>query len=259
MLQKRVITAVLGVVIVLLALAFGDTAWRVLVYIGSMWAIIEFASLAHQRWYTIMSLAAYAVVTYSMWSHVPLDAHFLTVTLAVFLAMPVFLQNKVSVQQSAFVLAGALYIGLGGASLAGIGGLTHGRAWSLVYLLTIWSTDTAAYFVGRSVGGRKLLPAISPNKTVSGSLGGLVAAAVISTGVGMILISPTGWTHYVLVGVVGSLVGQVGDLVESAYKRTSGVKDSGHLLPGHGGMLDRVDSLLFAAPLVLWLISSLSS
>ncbi|QSO45369.1 phosphatidate cytidylyltransferase [Alicyclobacillus mengziensis] len=257
MLQKRVITATLGVAVVVLALLLGTTTWQVLVFIAAVWAMIEFASLAHQRFYAVMSICAYLVIAYAVFSRSPVGTHFLVVVLAVFLAIPVLLQNRVSVQQSAFVLAGALYIGLGAKSLTEMHALPNGTLWLFVYLLSVWSTDTAAYFVGRSVGGRKLLPAISPNKTVSGSLGGLVAAIIIPTIVGVIAISPHGWVKYVVVGFAASVVGQIGDLIESAYKRTSGVKDSGHLLPGHGGMLDRTDSLLFAAPIVLWLMTSL--
>ncbi|KPV39820.1 phosphatidate cytidylyltransferase [Alicyclobacillus ferrooxydans] len=258
MLQKRVITATLGVVVVVIAMALGDTAWRLLVYVGAMWAMIEFVGLAQQRWYGLLSICAYVVVSYALFSRSPVSAHSLVVVLAVFLAVPVLLQNRISVQQATFVLVGALYIGLGGSSLTAMRSVPHGWQWLLIYLLAIWSTDTAAYFVGRSVGGRKLLPAVSPNKTVSGSVGGLVAAIVIPTVLGVILISPVGWWKYAVVGLVASVAGQVGDLIESAYKRTSGVKDSGRLLPGHGGMLDRVDSLLFAAPLVYWIMQSLT-
>jgi phosphatidate cytidylyltransferase len=256
-LQKRVITATLGVAVVVLALVLGTATWRLLVLIAAVWAMIEFASLAHQRFYAVMSLCSYAVIAYSVFSRNPVGTPFLVVVLAVFLAIPVLLQNRVSVQQSAFVLAGALYIGLGAKSLTEMHALPHGTFWLLLYLLSIWSTDTAAYFVGRAIGGRKLLPAISPNKTVSGSIGGLVAAVIVSTVVGAVTISPHHWVRYVVVGLAASVIGQIGDLIESAYKRSSGVKDSGHLLPGHGGMLDRIDSLLFAAPIALWLMTSL--
>ena len=124
--------------------------------------------------------------------------------------------------------------------------LPRGLAWLLVVLLCTWLGDTAAYLVGRTVGRRPLIPRVSPNKTVEGAVGGLVGAALtgalavrlfgldLPVGVGLSL------------GAVIGVVGQLGDLAESLLKRQAGVKDSGNLIPGHGGMLDRIDALLFS-------------
>ena len=113
-------------------------------------------------------------------------------------------------------------------------------------LLVIWATDTAAFFVGRSVGGPKLAPAISPNKTWSGSLGGLVAAALVGL-LTAYYAGLEGVVGLVLMSMLISVVGQIGDLIESALKRRFGVKDSSNLIPGHGGVLDRLDSLITAS------------
>lgn len=257
-LRKRFVTAFLGAAIVLIGIAFGVSSWRVVVSVGSIWAMVEFAALAKQRWYLMCSLFAYAVVIWLIWSAHPFDLATAELIVAVFLAIPVIMRNQVSVQQSAFVAVGALYIGFGGLSLVTIRSVPHGWAWIILYLFSIWSTDTAAYFVGGSVKGPKLWPMVSPNKTVSGAVGGVITAGIVATVSGMLLIGPKGWDVYLLFGVVSSVLGQLGDLIESAYKRSSGVKDSGHLLPGHGGMLDRVDSLVFAAPAAVWLLSHLA-
>ena len=107
--------------------------------------------------------------------------------------------------------------------------------------------DTAAYYTGRAIGKRKLSPAISPNKTVEGFFGGVAGAVLGAVAVQLVLAPPLGMGHAVAAGLLAGLIGPVGDLVESAIKRANGVKDSGSLIPGHGGVLDRVDSLLFSA------------
>ncbi len=122
------------------------------------------------------------------------------------------------------------------------------RRWILVLLAGVWSFDTGAYLVGRAIGRRPFLPWISPRKTVEGVLGGLVVA---TAGVAIVLgISGSSPLDALVLGPLLGAVAQAGDLAESLLKRSAGVKDSGTLLPGHGGILDRVDSILFAAPVL---------
>lgn len=134
-------------------------------------------------------------------------------------------------------------------------------AWVVLQvLLIIWFGDSAAYFVGRKWGGRKLAPAISPNKTWSGAIGGLIGSAVggaignipLTTVCGVYRFSWTTIWVGMVSGVIIGLMGQIGDLVESSVKRELGIKDFGSLLPGHGGVLDRFDSLMFAATLLMF-------
>lgn len=119
----------------------------------------------------------------------------------------------------------------------------HGRETILWVLACIWATDIGAYFVGRAAGGAKLAPRISPGKTWAGLVGGMAWAAVASAAIGYAF----GLGETVPLAVAGAalaVVGQAGDLLESAAKRRAGVKDSGHLIPGHGGLLDRIDGLM---------------
>ena len=133
--------------------------------------------------------------------------------------------------------------------------LRHGHGAELVVWLfiVIWATDIGAYVVGRVVGGPKLAPAISPGKTWSGAVGGLAIATVAGVLAGIALGAPgimqTAWIALLL-----AVIGMIGDLAQSAFKRAAGVKDSGSLLPGHGGVFDRLDSLLAALPLYAVLI-----
>ena len=120
---------------------------------------------------------------------------------------------------------------------------TLGRETIIWIVLCIWATDTGAYVVGRAAGGAKLAPRISPSKTWSGLIGGMAWAAVASAATGYAF--GLGETiHLAVIGAGLAVVGQIGDLVESAAKRSAGVKDSGTLIPGHGGLLDRVDGLV---------------
>lgn len=142
-------------------------------------------------------------------------------------------------------------------------GQAAGTVVVLFPLVLTWASDIGAYFVGRAVGGPKLRPSISPGKTVSGAVGGVVATVLVAWLYQRFLLIPVAHLAFRSVALVGvavaiSVVGQVGDLAESQFKREANVKDSSNLLPGHGGMLDRLDSLFFTVPvmyvLLRWLV-----
>jgi phosphatidate cytidylyltransferase len=124
--------------------------------------------------------------------------------------------------------------------------LRSGTAWALALVAVVWGYDTGAYFTGRLIGRRRLIDHISPSKTVEGLFGGLVVAT-LAAGLGTWLIGLEAW-HALVIGPLVGLAAQAGDLAESMLKRAAGRKDSGFLIPGHGGILDRIDSFLFAAP-----------
>ena len=127
--------------------------------------------------------------------------------------------------------------------------LPNGFIWSIYVFVTVWLTDTGAYITGNALGKRKLAPRVSPNKSVEGAIGGLIVALLAGsifwmwTGLGSL-------PAILALSLLTSIVSQIGDLFESALKRSGGVKDSGNLIPGHGGILDRFDSFLFAIPVV---------
>jgi phosphatidate cytidylyltransferase len=123
----------------------------------------------------------------------------------------------------------------------------RGRAWVLLAVAVTFGNDTGAYFAGRAFGRHKLYPAVSPAKTVEGGVGGMAAALLIMFALRATLAPWLTVADCVLVALPASVLGPIGDLVESLIKRSAGVKDSGHLIPGHGGMLDRIDALLFVA------------
>ena len=122
----------------------------------------------------------------------------------------------------------------------------------LLTLFVVWATDIFAYYIGRALGRHKLAPTISPNKTWEGSIGGLALAIVVAVGFKLTVLDVLGWTHVAALVVIGGVLSQFGDLAESQLKRASGLKDSGGILPGHGGLLDRFDAMLVAAPLIYY-------
>ena len=148
----------------------------------------------------------------------------------------------------ALTLAGGLYIGWGMAHMVALRLLGDGLAWVWLALLSTWGADTFAYFVGSSVGRHKLWPRLSPKKTWEGLIGGigggLVGAAIVA------YFSTIGWGTALIIGAIVPIVALFGDLSISMMKRHVGVKDSSNLFPGHGGFLDRIDSILFVSVVV---------
>jgi phosphatidate cytidylyltransferase len=124
-------------------------------------------------------------------------------------------------------------------------------------LLITWAGDSGAYFVGRWLGRRPLFPAVSPKKTIEGSIGGAAASILAGLAGGLWVVPMLGIRDSVLLGLMAGIVGPIGDLVESLLKRDFGVKDAGELIPGHGGVLDRFDSLFFVAPVVYYYLKYL--
>jgi len=148
------------------------------------------------------------------------------------------------------VWLGIMYVPFLMGTLLLIRGIPGGAHW-IVYLLALtWIVDAGGYFVGKALGRHKMAPRISPGKTWEGAAGGAIVGILFSVAVARYLPGHTSRVAMLSIGVLLSVTGQIGDLVESAFKRQAGVKDSGHFLPGHGGMLDKVDSLLFNAPVL---------
>ncbi len=167
---------------------------------------------------------------------------------AIIFLMMNFTPTKQVIPSFLIIPFGALYIGIGLGHFLLIRNLAEGDLFVFFVILVTWTADTAAYFTGVTMGRRQLAPRLSPKKTVEGFVGGLFCAIFVA-----------GLSHFwffpfltlvecVIIGVLLACLGLLGDLAESFFKRSSGVKDSGTLIPGHGGFLDRLDSLLFTGP-----------
>ncbi len=154
---------------------------------------------------------------------------------------------NLSVFQSKSIL-GFLYLGLMPAFALQLINLPQGELWFLGLLLVVLSGDTAAFFFGKYFGSKRLMPEISPKKTVAGALGGLVASTLVGVGLSFFLRDISSIPLVFLCGLTGA-VAQMGDLFESSLKRVANKKDSGSIMPGHGGILDRIDGILFGSPI----------
>lgn len=260
--KQRIITGVIAAALFIPFVIYGNIPFSVLVCVIAAVGFYEILRMKNIAMFSVPGLvgllAMLMLVIPDAWADAVLaiigyDSR-LTVLYglaALLLIYTVVVKNKMTFDGVGFILLGALYVGLG------FHYLIETRAAGLVFvvycLLVVWTTDSGAYFVGRKFGKNKLWPEISPKKTVEGFVGGIVIAVIFA--VAMQLITPfmSSMLTLVVVTIIASIVGQMGDLVESAIKRHYDVKDSGTILPGHGGILDRFDSLLFVLPLLHFL------
>lgn len=166
------------------------------------------------------------------------------------LTWTVLSKNKTTFDDIGVYTLAALYIGTGFHYMAAIRSDHNGLALLCYVFVVVWSTDIGAYMIGRKIGKHKLWPVISPNKTWEGSIGAVICALIFSAIYLAFVDVGYPQLQMIVLAFFLSIIGQMGDLVESAYKRFYGVKDSGKILPGHGGILDRFDSMLFVLPVV---------
>jgi phosphatidate cytidylyltransferase len=269
--MKRVLTAIVLIVLVVLLVLRGD-AWMITLAAGvvALLAALEFRTLAAAAsapvplWWTIAAVALFFAATFGR----PAD----TITAVSFATLILFAVNALTTAvnrvlgETAAGLLLLLYIAYPLTLLPQLWTSENGKALLLFLFLCVWCGDIAALYVGKRFGRRKLAPTLSPNKTWEGAIASVIAAVVFGmaliflgdwlaeNGSGITMLHTSApWWQWVLLAVVLNIAAQFGDLLESALKRGAGVKDSGTLLPGHGGVLDRIDALLLAAP-VLWFL-----
>ena len=148
----------------------------------------------------------------------------------------------------AWTMAGIFYIGWTLSYWIDLRLLDTGRDWVFCFISIIIANDIGAYFIGKKLGKHRMAPSISPHKTWEGAIGGLLCGILVALIFGVILALPKTYLHMISLGIFISIFAQIGDLVESLLKRNAGVKDASKLVPGHGGVLDRCDSLVLTAP-----------
>lgn len=269
---KRLATASVLVPAVLVAIFADPSPWSVVALAAAvaLFGYDEYLRMAlpvtpeHPAWAvrtTGGAVAVAIVVLPSVFSPALVIPPLLTLGV-VALGLVVLTQAKTAArpgQEFGVCVAGLAYVPLLLSVLPLLKGSGQGN-WLTVALCMAFFSDTAAYLAGRAFGRHKLYPAVSPGKTWEGAAGGIAGSCVATVGVGSLWLLPElPLSHALLLGILGSICGQIGDLVESMLKRSFGVKDSGKLLPGHGGMLDRVDGLLFVAPVAYYYVTLVAS
>lgn len=275
-LATRVLFAVVAIPVTVAAIWLGGNALAVLLGVASALAAWELCRLAVAAGYTpfagaaaaLAGLLPLAVRGYVAGAFAPPVLALGVVILLGILTAALFLRGPTQrpLGAAAVTLFAVLYTG---GTLSFAFGLRHhiyvisdaaGTALLLFPLVITWATDTAGYFVGRALGRHKLMPSVSPAKTIEGAVGGLAAAMIVAWAYTQWVLLPYASLTMTLgvtlvVGLALSVVAQVGDLAESLLKREAGVKDSSNLLPGHGGVLDRLDSLFFAIPAMFFVLT----
>jgi phosphatidate cytidylyltransferase len=255
--KQRIITGLLAAALFLPIVIFGGFPFIIVTYVLATIGLFELFRMKHLRLFSLEGVISFLVLwvflipkEYHEWLsmfHIT-KMNVLLVAVLLLLTYTVTTKNRFTFDDAGFVLLSTLYVGFGFYYFMET--RLTGLHYMFYALFIIWATDTGAYFTGRSFGKRKLWPEISPNKTVEGSIGGIVCALVVASIYQLYTGFFASFPILLLMTVVLSIFGQMGDLVESAFKRHYDVKDSGNILPGHGGILDRFDSLLFILPLL---------
>jgi len=253
---RRVYTAlVFAPLFYLLVRYFPTTAFFALVVSAAWLALAEFYRLhfREERVPIAMTLGLGSgglLLTSMQWPGLIPERIALLVMLIAVLTYPLFSTRELkrSLVDSSVLVFGVLYIGITLGHLLLTRALEGGEFLIFFLVLVTWAGDAGAYYVGMGLGRRQLVPVVSPNKTVEGLIGGLILAVVVALVARAWFLPSFSVTDCMAIGLLLTLAGALGDLTESALKRSAGVKDSGTVIPAHGGMLDRLDSLLFAAP-----------
>ncbi len=266
MLKKRVITALWGIPLLIAAIWFDKPIpwFTILVAIWGLLAVLEFYKLVNTS--KVPPLTYFGLIWTLLFI---LSPHFnhdlvtpLLLTSAVILSLIWLLRHPQ--KEGAFIgwawtVAGILYVGWLLSYLVALRGLDNGRDWVFLAMFTTFGSDTTAFFVGRALGKHHFAPHISPGKTWEGAVAGVLGSIIVSLVLVNLLSLPLGYGGAIFLGLLVSIFGQLGDLVESLLKRNMGVKDSSRLIPGHGGFLDRMDSIVFAGIVVYYYVVSYNS
>ncbi|HEU5140843.1 MAG TPA: phosphatidate cytidylyltransferase [Bacillales bacterium] len=251
--KQRIITAALAGIFFLGLAVIGGVAFSLLVILMALVGYLEFLRMRKINPYSFPAIIGFILVIFivprfefSLISPVEL----IMAAFLLLLIHTVLSKNAFHFDQASFIMLASLYVGFGFHYLIEARVSGNGISVLLFILLLIWTTDSGAYFTGRAMGKRKLWPRISPKKTIEGAIGGIVAALIVAVLYQLLFSVSESMVIVVLSAFVIAVFSQIGDLVESAFKRHYGVKDSGSFLPGHGGILDRCDSWLFVLPIM---------
>jgi phosphatidate cytidylyltransferase len=259
MLRHRILTAVIGLPLLIAIIWFGEPWFTILIVVMATLGSWEFYRMAGQlklQPITYFGMAWVLLIVLS--PHCPYAATIpFLITSAIVISLIWLLfrsQREQAFTNWAWTIAGILYIGWMLSYWVELRSLEVGKELVFWAMFTTFTSDTSAFFVGKAWGKHALAPSISPSKTWEGAVGGLLASIIASLILRTIFQLPFSYWQIALLGCVISLFAQLGDLVESLLKRNTGVKDAGKIIPGHGGILDRIDSLIFTGVIVYYCV-----
>ena len=258
----RVIVALLAIPLILAVCYFGKYYFLAFVLGIALLSFYEFSIMAKTRGMNInlwLGILGIIFILFNLYFHFPFDNyHFLMLYAVIICLIELFRNNGSPIYNLSGNLFGIIYMGLFAASLIGLRELypaiedqyDNGGFLVISVFASIWICDSAAYYGGTALGKHKLFPRVSPKKSWEGALFGFVFSVLTMIAAKFIVLDFLNWNTIIALGVIIGVIGQLGDLVESLFKRDAQVKDSSNLIPGHGGVFDRFDSLLFTAPVV---------
>jgi len=260
-LTRRVITAVLGIVLILALIIYGENWGTSLLALvccfGALWEyfVMLFAfqeQLLQKGMGIILGFALASLIVFRASFLYEGISLFFIVLFIFYLLLAHFSQDRLNqlFSELAFTLSGVFYIGFLFSFWPKVRELEQGSYWIFLVFLIPWLSDTVAYFVGKNWGRKKLSPLLSPHKTVEGAIGGILGATLGVFLYKLFIFSELSFMACLFLGIGGAIISQLGDLYESLIKRALHVKDSGVVIPGHGGILDRFDSVLFCGPFI---------
>lgn len=263
--MNSLLTRVLSGIVAVLLLAglmtlWGATGLRALVYLAPVLGVRELSRILFKPDDSLLIRSFFAInvlmIFYATLEHPGTGTLAFACLSILFISFSILLEKKfldltsLSLFQAKSLL-GFFYLGVLPALAGRILDLNHGGVWFLIMLAVVFAGDTFAYVFGLLWGKRKLLPKISPKKTIIGSAGGLLGS-ILAAGIGSIWLPQAPLVALIFLGLLTGMVAQLGDLFESMLKRVANIKDSGSIMPGHGGVLDRLDGVLFGAPIFLF-------
>ncbi|BAL82311.1 putative phosphatidate cytidylyltransferase [Selenomonas ruminantium subsp. lactilytica TAM6421] len=264
----RIITGIIGIAAAAFVIQTGGVVFAGFTLLLMLLAWFEYARAFSERGMglsLVTGFIALGLMWYAAWQKPEFLAMACPLIIMVTLLESVLLRASTGIMDALASGAGLIYIGFPFTCLlllrnflpdtvftTEIGNFTFGNAFVWIMFIGTWASDTFAYFTGTAIGRHKLCPSISPNKTIEGFMGSLVGTTAVVAGLGYFLNLPL--QAMAILGLAIAILATLGDLVESVAKRYVGIKDSGNIIPGHGGVWDRFDSVLFTAPLVYYFV-----
>ncbi len=259
----RVISSVVGFPFLAIAVLLGGIYLKLLILLLAFVGMFEFYRATSKKNAKINYLGYVFAMVYILFIDYFLKSNFIAfiiLFMILLLSITVIFHNKFSFIDATNTFYGFCYVCILLSTIYIVRMLNHGEFFVWFIFISAWACDTGAYFAGVNLGKHKLIPSLSPKKTVEGSIGGILSAALFAGVFALIYTKVNGFYSVkivvlsVIIGFIGSIFAQIGDLSASAIKRYTKIKDFGKIMPGHGGILDRFDSVLFTAPVVYLLI-----
>jgi len=252
----RIISGVIGAIVLICILLAGEAAVSLAVAVASVIALYEMyksVGAVKNIWMLLYGVILAVMLPFMDGNHSGVFLMVVLYTVAMFVTMLIS-HETVSVEEMAKTYCLTLYITLFMSCIAYIRGMDDGASLIWAVIIGAFASDIFAYFTGVFLGRHKLCPKISPKKTIEGSIGGIVGTALCFVLYGVVLSTflafKVSYLQLIILGVIAAAISQLGDLIASVIKRQYGIKDYGNLMPGHGGIMDRCDSLMFVAPVV---------